>query len=245
MAWYEDWFGSTAYSLVYDHRDEEEATQMIDLVEATVEPDPGARILDVACGRGRHARELSRRGYDVTGVDLSEASIAEARAKASDDGLDTTFQVGDMRDPVCEACFDGVVNLFTAFGYFDADAENERALKAMATALVPGGWFVQDFLNTPHVIETLSPEDTSTEKGVTVTQRRWIDAGRIHKEIELDDGTQHKTYRESVRLFTLYDLEDMYDHVGLDLVDVYGDYDGAAYTPSSSRLITVAEKRDE
>lgn len=244
MAWYEDWFGSDAYALVYDHRDEEEAQQMIDLLEDAVAPNPGARVLDVGCGRGRHARELSRRGYEVAGIDLSEDAIAEARARAQEENLDATFEVGDMREPVCDACFDGVVNLFTAFGYFDDDAESKRALAAMATALVPEGWFVQDFLNTPHVIQTHSPEDTRTKKGVTITQRRWIDDGRIYKEIELDDGTHHKTYCESVRLFTLYDLKGMYDDVGLDLVDVYGNYDGAEYTPSSPRLITIARKRN-
>lgn len=245
MAWYEDWFESEAYELVYDHRDEDEAAQMIDLVEASVDPAPSDRILDVGCGRGRHARELARRGYDVTGIDLSESSITEARRMAHTEGLDVHFEVGDMRNPVCDACFDGVVNLFTAFGYFDDDAENERALAAMATALRPDGWFVLDFLNTPHVVDTLSPHDTRTKNGVSIAQRRWIENGRIHKEIDLDDGERHATYTESVRLFTLYDLKGMYDRAGLTLTDVLGDYDGSEYTPSSPRLITVARKRTE
>jgi hypothetical protein len=93
------------------------------------------------------------------------------------------------------------------------------------------------------VIDTLSPEDTDTTNGLTVTQRRWIDDGRIHKEIHLDDGDHQETYRESVRLFTLDDLTTLYDEVGLDLIDVYGNYDGAPYTPASPRLILVARKR--
>ncbi len=245
MAWYEEWFGTDAYALVYGHRDEDEAADMVDLVEEAVSPRPGARILDVGCGRGRHARVMARRGYRVTGIDLSERSITEARSAAEPSDGNLTFMVGDMRDPVCEACFDGVVNLFTAFGYFDEDAENKRALAAMATALVPGGWWVQDFLNAPRVVETLSPEDTDKTNGITVTQRRWIEDGRIHKEIHLDDGDYQETYRESVRLFTLEDLAALYDEVGLDLTDTYGDYDGAPYTPASPRLILVARKHDE
>jgi SAM-dependent methyltransferase len=243
MAWYEDWFGSDAYDLVYNHRDEDEAAQMVDLIESAADPAPRAHILDVACGRGRHARELARRGYRVTGVDLSEDAIAEARARAAADGLDVTFQVGDMREAVCQACADGVVNLFTAFGYFEDDTDNQAALDAMATALRPGGWLVQDFLNAPHVADTLVPEDTQTRNGITITQRRRIDDGRIRKRIDLDDGTRHATYRESVRLYTLTDLESMYDAAGLDIDTTYGDYSGAEYAPSAPRLILVAHKR--
>jgi SAM-dependent methyltransferase len=244
MAWYEDWFGSEAYTLVYQHRDEDEAADLIDLLEEAVDPADEARILDMGCGRGRHARLLARRGYDVVGVDLSPRAVAEARAQADDEGLDVTFQTGDMRDPVCSACFDGVTNLFTAFGYFEADADNKQALAAMTQALRPGGWFVQDFLNAPHVIDTLVPEDTQTVNGLTVRQERWVDDGRIEKEITItSEEGDRKTFHESVRLFTLYDLKRLYDAVGLELKETFGDYDGATYTPSSPRLILHAEKR--
>lgn len=244
MPWYEGWFGSEAYSLVYAHRDEAEAERLIDLVEREIEPHPRAHILDVGCGRGRHARILARRGYTVTGVDLSEHSIAEARKQAQAEGLDDkiSFQQGDMREPACETCVDGVVNLFTTFGYFEEDAENERALEAMATALRPGGWFLQDFLNAPEVIESLVPSDTTTRNGVTVHQQRWIEDGRINKDITIEQDGSSETFHESVRLFTLYDLKGMYESVGLELVETFGNYDGACYTPSSPRLLLYARK---
>jgi len=241
MSWYEGWFGSDAYDLVYDHRDEAEAGRLVDLVESGIDPAPEAHIVDVGCGRGRHARTFARRGYRVTGVDLSDTAIAEARDRTRSD-LDATFVQGDMREPVCQGCADGVVNLFTSFGYFADDAENERALAAMTSALRPGGWFLQDFLNAPQVMDSLRPTDTTTVDGVTIEQHRWIENDRINKRITIDHDGDTETYRESVRLFTLDDLMTMYADVGLDLVTTYGDYDGSPYTDNSPRLLLYARR---
>ena len=244
MPWYDTWFGSTAYTIVYGHRDEDEAADMIDLMETVVDPEPGAAILDMGCGRGRHAHELARRGYNVTGIDLSPESIADAAETAATEGLSgVTFHEGDMRDPVCEACFDGVVNLFTAFGYFTDDAENQQALDAMTTALRPGGWFVQDFLNAPQVRDTLVPEDTRTEGDTTITQRRRIVDGRVHKEIELSHHGVVETHQESVRLYDRDALEHMHARAGLDVQQAFGTYAGDPHTPESPRLILVSHKR--
>lgn len=242
MPWYDSWFDSDAYPLVYAHRDEEEARQCIDLIESNVEPVPGARILDVGCGRGRHALRLAERGYRVTGIDLSEPSIRQARQEAAARDLTAVFSVRDMRDTVCNACFDGVVNLFTTFGYFANDADNEAALRAMATALDTDDWFVQDFLNAPQVRNTLVPEDTRTRNGVHIRQTRRIEEGRIHKTITLTSDTGTDTYRESVRLYTRTDLELMYRSVGLEPLRAFGHYDGRPHTSSSPRLILIARR---
>lgn len=242
MSWYEGWFDSKAYDLVYAHRDEDEAEQLVDLIEDEVAPAPTAHIVDVGCGRGRHALIFAERGYTVTGVDLSPEAISEARLQAQEDGVDVTFEQGDMRTPYCDGCADGVVNLFTTFGYFETDAENLRALQAMSMALRPNGWFVQDFLNAPQVKDTLVPSTTRTVRGVTIQQERWIDDGRIKKRITLDHDDGIDTFFESVRLYTREDLVDMYPAADLELVDTYGSYDGAPHTPDSPRLILFARK---
>ena len=242
MSWYEGWFDSDAYDLVYDHRDEDEAAQLVDLIEREIAPSPDANILDIGCGRGRHARIFAHRGYDATGIDLSGEAIAEAQARAEEEDLDLTFERCDMRDPYCTACMDGVVNLFTTFGYFESDAENQRALAAMTQALRSGGWFLQDFLNAPQVADTLVPATTRTVEGVTIEETRWIDDDRINKEITLSQNGTSTTYTESVRLYTLDDLRTLYDNVGLDLVTTFGDYNGAPHTPNSPRLLLHARK---
>lgn len=242
MTWYEEWFDRDEYELVYRRRDEAEAEQVVDLIEQAVSPDAGTRVLDVGCGRGRHARVLARRGYRVTGIDLAPRAIEQARRRTAREGLTIDFRVQDMREAMGDAEYDGAVNLFTAFGYFEDDADHRRALQRMADALRPGGWLVQDFLNAPHVIETLTPEDARTEAGMTIEQQRWIEAGRINKQITLHQNGDTRTFHESVRLLTLYDFERLYEAVGLDLVETFGDYDGRTYTPESPRLIMHAVK---
>lgn len=244
MAWYDTWFGSDAYEIVYRHRDEDEARTVIDLVERCADPDPNDQILDVGCGRGRHTLELARRGYDATGIDLSGESVEDARHQAAADGLDASFAVQDMRDPYCDGCMDGVVNLFTTFGYFDDDAESQRAIQAMAAALRGGGWIVQDFLNPPHVARTLVERDQQQRDDVQIVQERWIEGGRVHKAIHLDDGTRSETFRESVRLFSRADFAKMYADAGLEIEQVFGDYHGAPHDAESPRTILFARKED-
>lgn len=186
MAWYQEWFDRDEYELVYQHRDEREAEQVVDLIERLVRPAPGSEILDVGCGRGRHARVLARRGYRVTGIDVAERALQIARERAEAEGLHhVRFLRHDMREPLCRECFDGVVNLFTAFGFFEDDADHLRALQAMATALRPGGWLVQDFLNADYVQRHLVPCDRFQLDGVEVVQERWIENGRVNKRIRL------------------------------------------------------------
>jgi hypothetical protein len=134
------------------------------------------------------------------------------------------------------------VNLFTTFGYFATDAENQHALEAMTQALRPGGWFVQDFLNASEVADSIVPTTTRTVKGVDIEQQRWIENDRIKKEITLQHNGTTKTYHESVRLYTLDDLREMYANVGLNLLETYGSYDGTPHTPDSPRLLLYARK---
>lgn len=243
MAWYEDWFDRDEYEMVYQQRDVAEAERAIDLLVRTARPAPGAAILDMGCGRGRHARSLARRGYRVTGVDLSPRALDQARRRAVEEGLDITFQQGDMRTPVCDACFDGVASLFTAFGYFDDEGDHLRTVEAYAHNLRAGGWLFQDFLNAPYVESTLVPETHSEVGGVAITQRRWIEGGRINKTITLRRNGDEHHFQESVRLLTLDDLRALYDAASLDLQHTFGDYHGAPYGPDTPRLILYATRR--
>lgn len=243
--WYEEWFDHPEYELVYQDRDEGEADKLVDLLERITDPEPEAAILDVGCGRGRHARALARRGYYVTGIDLSETAIDSARRRANEEGLDILFKVGDMRDTVCDCCFDGVINVFTAFGYFDDEDDHVEALKAMARALRKGGWFVQDFFNAHHVVANLVPEDHHVREHTRIHQRRWVEDGRVIKKITLATNGARQSFHESVRLFKLDDFRRMYDAAGLELLDTYGNYDGAPFNEAMPRLIMRAKKTEK
>lgn len=252
MPWYEDWFDRAEYERVYQRRDEDEAEQAVDLVERVAEPAPGAKLLDVGCGRGRHARAFARRGYRVTGIDLSEAAIRAARRRAADEGLAIDFRRQDMREPMGREAFDGAVNLFSSFGYFEEERDHQRAIDVVAQALRPpsgrgagnsahrGGFFVQDFMNAAQVRATLVPESTRTEDDLAIEQKRWIENGRIEKDITLRRNGSEETFHESVRLLALDDFRRLYTRAGLHLEDTFGNYDGAPHDESSPRLILLA-----
>ncbi len=242
--WYAVWFDHAAYDVVYARRDRQEARRLVALITQTLALPAGALFVDVACGRGRHAIELAKGGYRVVGTDLSERALAQARRIARRNGVDVTLVQQDMREPYCQACADAVVNLFTAFGYFEDEADHARALAAMAAAIRPGGFFVQDFLNVPYVEAHLVPHSTRELEGLHIEERRWIGAGRVNKAITLTraDGATH-TFSESVRLLTRADLETLYAGCGLRVTHAFGDYTGAPHSDASPRLVLVAEKR--
>ncbi len=242
--WFEEWFDRAEYKLVYQHRDRDEAYKILSLIQNLVSPKTGSSILDIGCGRGRHAIVLAEAGFSVTGVDLSAGSIADARKASAAAGIDVSFEIGDMRNTFCTACFDGVVNLFTAFGYFHDVSDHQQALSAMAAAVRPGGWFLQDFLNADYVREHLVPHDSRSTDEMRIDQHRWIENGRINKRIEIHNFStkEDSVFDESVRLFDVSDLERLHRHAGLQLHRVVGDYDGGPLTPLSPRLIIVSRK---
>lgn len=244
MAWYEQWFSRDEYEIVYSNRNDAEAIELVDLIERTVIPAQGCSLLDVGCGRGRHAIEFARRGYRVTGLDLSERSLEVARELAEEEHLQIDFIAGDMRDPVGDNEYDGVLNLFTAFGYFEKWADHQRAVDAMAKAVKPGGFVVQDFLNPTAVENNLVPSDTRTVGDVSIDQRRWIEEGRILKEIIFSKEEESHTFYESVALLSRSEFETMYSDAGLVLDSIAGDYSGSAHEPDSPRMILFSHKLD-
>ena len=158
--WYQSWFGE-AYLELYPHRDEAEARRAVALLVREGVVKTGARVLDLACGAGRHAVELAQQGARVTGLDLSAVLLKAARAR-----WPGPLVRADMRYlPLRSGSFDAVLNLFTSFGYFASDEESEGVLRDVARVLVPGGWFALDFLNAPAVRAKLVARDSKQVEG--------------------------------------------------------------------------------
>src|SRR5688500_2509825 len=114
--WFSTWFDSPYYHILYNNRDEQEAEQFMDKLLAYLHPKPHEKVLDLACGKGRHSVYLNQKGFDVTGIDLSEQSIAYARQFENER---LHFAVHDMREVYQPETFDFILNLFTSFGYFE------------------------------------------------------------------------------------------------------------------------------
>jgi len=132
MEWWKTFFDRRYYGDTLDLLEEERTLKEVDFVLSALQLRPGAKILDLCCGVGRHALEFAARGYSVTGLDYTVEYLDRARAKAEDAGLDLKLVRADMRRIPAGIKYDAVVNLFTSFGYFDSDAENFKVLGAVA-----------------------------------------------------------------------------------------------------------------
>lgn len=240
--WYERSFGRD-YLVVYKHRDFQGAAQEVHQMMEWLDLPPGATVLDLCCGMGRHSLALAEAGYKVTGVDLSEVLLKEALKQ--DEAQAVTFLLGDMRELPVEGPFDAVVNLFTSFGYFQVDEDNGQVFHEISRVLRPGGRFIVDFLNPSYVSQHLVPESKRKDEEVTIQERRRIEDGFVKKEITLTEESSgdQRHYEEIVRLYELADFHSMIEQAGLHMDRVYGGYDGSLYDESaSSRMIIVGSR---
>ena len=200
--WFASWFDSPYYPILYQHRDYAEAERFIRKLVASLDAPQGALVLDLACGRGRHARFLNQLGLNVTGLDLSPESIADANTFANEQ---LHFAVHDMRDPfppsvAPSGTFDCILNLFTSFGYFADQSENLRVLRNVRTALSsPSGEFVLDFMNVPRILAGLVPEEEKQLNGIGFHIRRRVEDGFIVKDIHVKDGEKVYDFQERVQ----------------------------------------------
>jgi SAM-dependent methyltransferase len=243
--WFRNAFGEDYLELYY-HRDEREADAFVGAILDYYPPPPGGLVLDVACGSGRHALNVARRGYRVIGVDLSHPMLSRAiGSRGSECALFVQADKRALPFGSGPGPADMVLNLFTSFGYFGREEENEGAFRGMADALRPGGVLVLDFMNRDHVIEHLVPEDEQYREGLRIRQRRAItdDGGRIEKQITLvyaDDSSRDLV--ESVRLYRPEELEEMAGSCGLETVARWGDYQAAPHRPFSPRYVLIARR---
>ncbi|MDW3208299.1 MAG: class I SAM-dependent methyltransferase [Reichenbachiella sp.] len=239
--WFDEWFNTIYYHILYKHRDYEEAAAFLDHLIEYFNIAPAAKILDLACGKGRHSIYLNQKGFDVTGVDLSEENIKFASTKQNDS---LHFAVHDMRNVFATEEFDYVFNLFTSFGYFDSKEENLNVIDATIQSLKPGGKFLLDFLNPYVVVNNLVHEEDKTIENIHFNiQRKYTDDEFIVKNIIVDDHGQHYEYQEKVKAIRRADFLAYFDKIDLKVIDIFGDYELSEYkAEESQRLIFVIEK---
>ncbi len=239
-SWYKEWFGEE-YLTVYKHRDNRDALRLTALILRHASVGPRARVLDLACGNGRHSFLLARHFHTVIGLDLSAhlLRVARERKESSDSPC---FVRGDMRFLPFKAEFDLVASLFTSFGYFDDDAQHRRVAAEIARVLRPGGRFVIDYFNAPYVRDHLVPEGEREMDGLRITEKRWIAGGRVNKKIWIEKRDGTKSFQESVRMFSEQELVNVFAAAGIEPQHVFGDYDGSPLTPSSPRMIIFGKK---
>jgi SAM-dependent methyltransferase len=241
-SWFKDWFNSAYYHLLYQHRDDTEALNFIGKIIAFLHPPANSRMLDVACGKGRHSKALADMGFDVTGIDLSPESIAEAKKWESDS---LHFFEHDMRLPFRVNYFDYAFNLFTSFGYFRTEREHNNAIRTIASSLKNGGVFVVDYLNVHYAEDNMKKTETIKAGEVNFHISRWHDDKHLYKQIQVEDKDHplHHLFTEKVAKFSLGDFTDMLAYQHMQVQEVFGDYAlGRYHVKTSPRMIMVAKK---
>ena len=238
--WFTTWFNSPYYHILYKDRDYSEAELFIDALVKHVSVPSGSKVLDLACGKGRHSVQLNKHGFDVIGIDLAEESIAEAQLNERER---LEFYVHDMRSLYWSDYFDLVVNLFTSFGYFHNADDDQRTITSVADSLKPNGLFVIDFMNAVKVINNLVSYEEKTIEGVQFVINRKIENGVIEKHIQITDKEIKLEFTEEVDALKLEDFKMYIERAGLELLEVFGNYKlGAFDETSSDRLILIAKK---
>jgi SAM-dependent methyltransferase len=241
--WWKTDFGP-GYLALYDGFLAERTPVEVDQIEALLRLHPPRRALDLPCGQGRHAIELARRGYDVTGVDLSPYMLGVAMERADAAGVRVRWLAGDMREALAGDTFDLVLNLFTSFGYFADEADDRRVVRAAASMLEPGGRFLLEVINGQRVMGNFQEREWFTVGQLAVMERRSLDVPtrRMVVERTVSSANGDDTSVHAVRLYSGRAVKTMLDAAGFGRVELYGDWDGAPLTPESLRVLAVGTR---
>jgi len=238
--WFYAWFDTSYYHLLYKHRNDEEARQFIESLSKKLKLPKGTKVLDLACGKGRHSVMLHKAGLHVLGVDLSSNSIASAQKNTSNH---LPLAVHDMREIIPNERFDAVFNLFTSFGYFDTTEENNRVIESIYEMLSIKGIFVIDFMNCCKSINSLVLSEEKNIDNIHFSIHRKFDGKHIYKYINVTDGTKKIAFMERIQALFLADFQRLFKDK-FSIKNVYGDYKLNPFlAEESDRLIIIAERK--
>jgi cyclopropane fatty-acyl-phospholipid synthase-like methyltransferase len=237
--WFKTWFDSPYYSILYKNRSDEEAALFLDNLTTKLDLPDRARVLDLACGKGRHSIYLNKKHFRVVGIDLSNNSIAHAKKYETET---LHFETGDMRYFNLSLKFDAIFNLFTSFGYFESLEDNIKVLSNIKGHLLKDGFFVMDYFNAYKVEEALIPHEVKELDGYKFDISKEISNGQIIKTIAFDVEGQAFSFQEKVQL--LYDeaINEMLASSGFEILHTFGNYQLDSFnTKSSDRYIVIAK----
>lgn len=239
MKWFETWFDSKYYHILYKHRDEQEAIKFLDNITQYLNITKG-KILDVGCGKGRHAKYFNELGFNVVGIDLSLNSIAKAKLNETQN---LKFYKFDMRNVFKENSFNVVTNLFTSFGYFDNSLDEQKTINAMVKNLKKDGILIIDFMNVKKIINNLVSKESKKINSVEFYITRELKDNYILKNISINDQDLSLKFQEKVHALTLIDFSEMLQKASMSIVDIFGNYNLDDFNASQSeRLILIARK---
>jgi SAM-dependent methyltransferase len=238
--WFKEWFDTQYYHMLYNKRNELEALTFITNLVELLHLPKGAKVADIACGKGRHSRVLASLGFQTTGFDLSHNSIESAKSLQTPL---TEFYEHDMRLPFPDSSFSAAFNLFTSFGYFSDPKDDEKCLSNFYNLLVPGGFFIQDYLNGRAFTGCMPINGEEARGEVMFKYHKQWDPPFIKKEIEVIDKNQVFRFHEKVKVYSLLELEKLHLSAGFEVLHVFGNYELNEFSETESPRIIVISKR--
>ncbi|MGB0427940.1 MAG: class I SAM-dependent methyltransferase [Flavobacteriales bacterium] len=243
VKWYASWFDSIYYHLLYNNRNEEEASDFVDRLFAYINLEKGSKVVDMACGKGRHAKQIAQLGYQTIGLDLSPESIHFAKKY---EHCHLHFFVHNMLNNPEHLIKkpDFICNLFTSFGYFDDLESHQNIISEFSACLKPNGLFLFDFMNAKKVISSLVEYEQKTIQGIDFQINRKVEKQTIFKTIRFSDQGESYEFTEQVFGLTKADFSQMFQKAGLNIQACFGDYQLNPFDEHQSpRLIILAKKK--
>lgn len=238
--WFAEWFDTPYYHLLYKHRNFDEAALFISNLLNYLQPDKKAVLLDACCGKGRHALYMNKAGFSVDAFDLSENNIRLAQQNQT---ATLHFYKNDIRTPLFLNKYDVAFNLFTSFGYFENEADNISAIKALSDSIKPEGVLVMDFLNAHKTIDNMVEKEQKKVGELTFNIKRKVKNGFIVKQISFEDNGRKFKFEERVKALYENDFKKYFNLAGLKLFKTAGDYHLNDFNKTTSdRLILFAKK---
>lgn len=243
--WWDGYFDREFVRIYRDFLTPERTVREVEGILEMLDLPEGARVLDLACGWGRHSVELARAGFRVTGLDFSETLLARAAKRAAAAGVEVEWVRGDMREVGRAEEFDAVLSLYSSLGYFLSDEEDLRVLRGAREALRPGGVFLMETMHRDHVLGDYADRDWwETADGATVWVEREFDAvegvSREWLRWRRDAETGEKFHALRIRTATEWDA--LIRAAGLEPLEWYGDWELASFAHTSEVLIVAARR---
>ena len=246
-AWYVSFFGED-YLNIYHHTLTAERTEKeVAFAARKLDLDGGARVLDLCCGHGRHSVLLAKRGYKVTGLDLSQSYLDLAQRAASDGKVAIDTVLADMREIPFNDYFDAAINMYSSFGYLESEVEDLKVLESISGSLKRGGRLLLDMLNREWAVANYIQNDWHSETdGTLYVERRTLDLAssrmRVRFIIVGPDGDHHDSIGHDIRLYTLTEMTRLLARAGFGAIEVSGGFDDERYGIESRRMILCARK---
>ncbi len=237
--WFKEWFNSDLYLKVYNHRGSEDAEKLVDLILSFINPVKQSKILDSACGVGRHSNYLAEKGFNVFGFDLSKNLLLEASERAKEKNLNVKYLLTDIRTACFKTKFDIILNMFTSFGYFENDEENFCFFRNAKSFLKDDGYLVIDYFNPIYLRSNLVVNSHKLFNDILIDEHRLFEGNRIKKKINIKNENDVFEFEESVALYEFCELKSRFEEMNFKILKTFGDYSGHDFVEEKSERIIL------